>query len=99
MTHLDLIPDALSLLGALALTWPALRAGHVLTRAAAMARGEKAATSMVSKNIFRRLQAAYLAESWRRSDQGFLWIGLGLTLLGGVATLVSKWHAPLPSHL
>lgn len=99
MKHAELIPEFLSLVGGLCLTWPALRAGRVLSRVASLAKGEKRAQDPVSRNIFRRLQAAYLADSWRTSDQRWLWIGLGLTVVGAALSLIAKWNATPPGAI
>lgn len=86
--------SACSLSGAVLLTWPALRVGRVLNRAARMASGAERAVNAVSANIFRRFQAAYAHDTWRRSDQRLLWAGLVATLLGGALDIYSRISIP-----
>jgi len=48
----------------------------------------------VSANIFRRLQSAYAADTWRPVDQLLLWLGLIAAALGGALDIYSKLTAP-----
>ena len=94
MSALEVASSSCSLAGALLLTWPALRAGRLLTRAAHMAQGAERASDPVSAHIFRRFQAAFAHDSWRPSDQRLLWAGLIATLLAGALDMFSKLSAP-----
>jgi len=94
VSALEVASSTCSLSGALLLTWPALRAGHVLNRAAHMAQGAEQAADRVSANIFRRFQTAFARDTWRPSDQRLLWAGLVATLLGGALDMFSKLSVP-----
>ena len=94
MSALEVAASSCSLSGAVLLTWPALRAGRVLNRAAHMARGAEQAADPVSANIFRRFQAAFARDTWRPSDQRLLWAGLMATLLGAALDMISRLNAP-----
>jgi hypothetical protein len=90
---LEVAASSCSLCGALLLTWPALRAGRVLNRAAHMAKGAERASDPVSANIFRRFQEAFAHDTWRPSDQRLLWAGLIVTLLGGALDMYYRLSA------
>ena len=90
----DLLPDVLTLAGGGALTWPALRAGHVLGRAAKAAKNSVTARDDSAKDIFGMFKQAYQSDSWRRSDQVWLLLGLILSLAGGLLTLLQHWREP-----
>jgi hypothetical protein len=94
VSALEVASSTCSLSGALLLSWPALRAGRVLNRAAHMGQGAEHAADAVSANIFRRFQAAFARDTWRPSDQRLLWAGLIATLLGGALELFYKLSAP-----
>jgi hypothetical protein len=91
----DLLPDALALLGGLALTWPALRAGRVLGLAAdAAKRAKNKQTEETARKIFGRFGNAWTAESWRPSDQRWLLIGVIVTAAAGILALIQHWRHP-----
>jgi hypothetical protein len=88
---------AASLLGLIStglLTWPALRVGRMLNRAAKMGAGAVRTVDPVSASIFRRLQNAYASDTWRPVDQLLLWLGLIAAALGGVLDIYSRLAAP-----
>lgn len=92
----DLLPEALTLLGGMALTWPALRAGRVLGLAADAARRAKNKDiEDTARKIFGRFGTAWTADSWRPSDQRWLLIGVILSALGGLLALFQHWKHPL----
>jgi hypothetical protein len=93
VSALDVAASTCSLCGALLFTWPALRAGRVLSRAAHMAKWAERASDPVSANIFRRFQVAFARDTWRPSDQRLLWAGLIVTLLGGALDMYYKLGA------
>ena len=82
--------DVLSLAGTVILTWPALRAGHVLARAANAATKAAAERDPTGKNIFRRMQIMFASNSWRPADQRWLWTGLAVTIVAGALELVAR---------
>jgi hypothetical protein len=86
--------SACSLSGVVLLTWPALRVGRLLSRAAHLGQGAERAIDAVSANIFRRFQAALAHDTWRAADQRLLWAGLIASLLGGALDLYCKLSAP-----
>jgi hypothetical protein len=94
VSALEVASSTCSLAGALLLTWPALRAGRLLNRAAHMAQGAEHASDPVSANIFRRFQAAFARDTWRPSDQRLLWAGLIATLLAGALDMFYQLSAP-----
>jgi hypothetical protein len=86
----ELAASVLALISTALLTWPALRVGRMLNRAAKMGQGAKRTIDPVSANIFRRLQSAYASDTWRPVDQWLLWLGLIAAALGGVLDIYSK---------
>jgi hypothetical protein len=90
----DVAASVLALISTGLLTWPALRVGRMLNRAAKMAAGAVRTPDPVSANIFRRLQSAYASDTWRPVDQLLLWLGLIAAALGGALDIYSKLTAP-----
>jgi hypothetical protein len=90
----DVVASILALISTGLLTWPALRVGRMLNRAAKMGAGAVHTIDPVSANIFRRLQNAYASDSWRPVDQLLLWLGLIAAAAGGVLDIYSKLAAP-----
>jgi hypothetical protein len=86
----ELAASVLALISTALLTWPALRVGRMLNRAAKMGQGAKRTIDPVSANIFRRLHSAYASDTWRPVDQWLLWLGLIAAALGGVLDIYSK---------
>jgi hypothetical protein len=90
----DVVASILALISTALLTWPALRVGRMLNRAAKMGAGAARTIDPVSANIFRRLQTAYASDTWRPVDQLLLWLGLIAAVAGGVLDIYSKLAAP-----
>jgi hypothetical protein len=90
----EVAASILALISTGLLTWPALRVGRMLTRAAQMGQGAKRTVDPVSANIFRRFQRAYASDTWRPVDQWLLWLGLIAAGIGGVLDIYSKVAAP-----
>jgi hypothetical protein len=90
----DVVASILALISTGLLTWPALRVGRMLNRAAKMGAGAVHTIDPVSANIFRRLQNAYASDTWRPVDQLLLWLGLIAAAFGGVLDIYSKLATP-----
>jgi hypothetical protein len=90
----DVAASVLALISTGLLTWPALRVGRMLNRAAKMGAGAVRTIDPVSASIFRRLQSAYASDTWRPVDQLLLWLGLIAAALGAVLDIYSKLAAP-----
>lgn len=91
----DLLPETLTFLGGLALTWPALRAGRVLGQAQKNAELALTDEDPTAKGIFDLFSKAYTAKSWKKSDQRWLIFGLLLSVAGGFIALVNHYRNPV----
>ena len=94
MKTTDVAASVLALISTGLLTWPALRVGRMLSRAAKMGAGAVRSADPVSAHIFRRLQSAYASDTWRPVDQILLWLGLIAAALGGVLDIYSRLARP-----
>lgn len=93
MKTVEVAASVLALISTGLLTWPALRVGRMLNRAAKMGAGAVRTIDPVSASIFRRLQSAYASDTWRPVDQLLLWLGLIAAALGAVLDIYSKLAA------